>query len=42
MSHTQKGESALMYACDIGSVDIVQLFLKHPKVDVNGKRDVNS
>ena len=29
-----------MYACDSGSVDIAQMILKHPDVDVNGRRNV--
>ena len=31
-----------MYACDCDSADIVQMFLKHPKVDADANRDVGS
>ena len=39
---TQEGVSALMYACYGGKIDVIQMLLKHPKVDVNGKSDVGS
>ena len=36
----QSGVNALMYASEVGNVDIVQKLLKHPEVDIDASRHV--
>lgn len=39
---TQRGLSALMYASYSGNVDILEVLVKHPEVDINERSNVRS